>query len=123
MEHSTECASKGLIREACERNGARRDVGSLAVTRSASALASTWSVRGCPGGAGLVAADEATAAIGLLTVSFVIGQSLGRVFGGALADTSAGLRLSLGLAGATLLATAAVLAAANRPREAGRALS
>jgi predicted MFS family arabinose efflux permease len=68
----------------------------------------------------LVAANEATAAIGLLTVSFAIGQSLGPVFGGAIADTPAGLRLSLALAGATLLATAAVLAAANRP---GRALS
>jgi predicted MFS family arabinose efflux permease len=62
----------------------------------------------------LVAANEATAAIGLLTVSFAIGQSLGPVFGGAVADSPAGLRLSLAVAAITLVGAAAGLAATLR---------
>jgi predicted MFS family arabinose efflux permease len=68
----------------------------------------------------LVATEAATAAIGLLTVSFAIGQSTGPLLGGALADTAAGLRVSLALAALVLFATAAGLAAADRSPHARR---
>jgi predicted MFS family arabinose efflux permease len=62
----------------------------------------------------LVPADEVTAAIGLLTVSFAVGQSLGPLLGGTIADRPAGLRLSLAASALALLAAAGALAATHR---------
>ncbi|MBK7721923.1 MAG: YbfB/YjiJ family MFS transporter [Austwickia sp.] len=57
-----------------------------------------------------------TAAIGTLTVTFSVGQSIGPVLTGLLADTDGGLRLGLGLS-AVLLAIGAGVAALHRNPE------
>ncbi len=58
-----------------------------------------------------------TAAIGTLTVSFSIGQSVGPLLTGMLADTPGGLGLGLGLSAALLAAGAAVATRHRTPQQ------
>jgi len=64
----------------------------------------------------LVPPGAVTAAVGTLTVAFALGQSLGPVLAGVIADAPAGLRASLALSALALLTSAGVLARVDERR-------